>query len=194
MLRLFRCEDGWWLIQWCDAVSAQHICKSDVTDSSWPPQWEIPVTGSQPWQVSVAEAGTRNNSLTALHGLNSTFFLLSQCVTFAAHLAPAVGVDSVVFFPAQLCFILKSLLMVLNRAVIPLFKENDNCAELRLPKKFKFWVLAVAASFTFRFCGNFLSYNGSLCAFKARLRLNWFTMSEVFRPNNQILLSLELIK
>lgn len=170
MLRIFQYEDGWWFIKWCSAVSAQHICKSNVTDSSWPPQWEVSVTGSQPWWVSVAKAGTRNNSVTALHGLKSTFFLLLQCVIFAAHLTPTVRVDSVVFFPAQLWFILKSLLMALNRSVIPSFKENDNCAELRLPKQFKFW--AVAASFTFRFCGNFLSYSGSLCAFEARLRLN----------------------
>lgn len=169
MLSIFQYEDGWWLIKWCGAVSAQHICKSDVTDSSWPPQWEGSVTGSQPWWVSVAEPGTRNNSVTALRGLKSTFFLILQCVVFAAHLTPTLGVDSVVFFPAQLCFILKSLLMALN-SVIPSFKQNDNCAELGLPKQFKFW--AVVASFTFRFCGNFLSYSGSLCAFKARLRLN----------------------
>lgn len=70
--------------------------------------------------------------------------------------------------------------------MIPSFKENDNCAQLRLPKQFKFWVIAVAASFTFRFCGSLVSYSGSLCAFKARLRLKWFTRSEVFRPNTQI--------
>lgn len=186
MLRILQYEDGWWLIKWCDAVSAQHICKSDATDSSWPPQWEISVTGSQPWQVSVAEAGTRDNSVTALHGLNSTFFLLSQCVIFGAHLTPTVRVDFVVFFPAQLCFILKSLLMAWNRGVIPSFKENDNYAELTLPKQFKFWALAVAASFTLKFCGSFLNYSGSFCAFKARLRLKWFTRSEVFRPNTQI--------
>lgn len=75
----------------------------------------------------MAEAGTRNNSVTALGGLKSTFFFLLQCVIFAAHLTPTVRVDSVVFFPAQLCFILKSLLMALNRSVIPSFKENDNC-------------------------------------------------------------------
>lgn len=86
----------------------------------------------------MAEAGTRSNSVTALRGLKSTFFLLLQCVVFAAHLTPTLGVDSVVFFPAQLCFILKSLLMALNRSVIPSFKQNDNCAELRLPKQFKF--------------------------------------------------------
>lgn len=67
----------------------------------------------------MAEAGTRNNSVTALHGLKSTFSLFSQCVTFAAHLTPTVRVvDSAVFFPAQLCFVLKSLLMALNRGVI----------------------------------------------------------------------------
>lgn len=118
--------------------------------------------------------------------LNHPFFFLHDVLTFAAHLTPAVRVDSVVFFPARLSFILKSLLMALNRSVIPSFKENDNCAELRLPKQFKFWMLAVAASFTFRFCGSFLSYSGSLSALKARLRLKLFPRSEVFRPNTQI--------
>lgn len=128
-IRIFQYEDGW-----CDAVSAQHICKSDVTDSSWPPQWEVSVIGSQPWQVSVAEAGTRNNSVTALHGLKSMFFLLWQCVTFAAHLTPNSESGFCSVFSLLDCFILKSLLIALNRAVIPSFKENDNCSDLGLPK------------------------------------------------------------
>lgn len=40
------------------------------------------------WWVSVAEAGTRNNSVAARGGLISTFFFLLQCVIFAAHLTP----------------------------------------------------------------------------------------------------------